>query len=196
MLFVIPIIALAALLASPYICVVFKRRRMIKRLIRVATQAGYVIRPLHKFVCLSLNTSGRYDILIQNKTHAYPVKLWSTARRNSILVIERDGRFFETSRVADPIKTDKSAEYTVNGRARRVKPTVKNFRVSKGKTVEPLLLYYPCNKRAVADLGISHRRIAFGDKIFGKILCSPPMLEKMLTDNTISDEKMTVLKSK
>lgn len=181
MLFVILVLILAVVVASPYICVVVKRRRMLGRLIEVATRAGYSIRPLHKFVCFSLNTSDRYDILIQNSTHAYPVKLWSTAKRNSTLVISADGRVYETTGVSDPLKTDTSRDHTVNGRERRVKPTRQNYTIKGSKTVTPILLYYPCNKRAVADLGIKQRKIEFGDRIFGKTLCSPPMLEKMLT---------------
>lgn len=184
MLFVILVLLVAVGLVSPYIAVALKRRQMLRRLVVITAQNGYRIKPLHKFVCFSPNRAGRYDLLIQNKTHAYPVKLWSTAKRSSTLVIKKNGCVYETYGVTDPLRTDNAQRHTVKGRELAVRPTEENFKVRSAKTVIPILLYYPCNKSAVADLGDSRRKIEFGDRIFKKMLCSPTMLEQMLVGDT------------
>ena len=153
MLFLILVILVAVGVTSPYIAVVIKRRKMLGRLVSVASENGYRVRPLHKFVCFSPNGGGKYDLLIQNKTHAYPVKLWSTAKRSSTLIVKRNGRYYETYGVEDPMKIHKAGKHTVKGSERVVRPTQENYKVKQGKTVTPVLLFYPCNKSAVADLG-------------------------------------------
>ncbi len=182
MLFVILILLLAAGVAVPYISVVLKRRKMLIRLRGVCAENGYRIKKLHKLVCLSPNRGKGYDLLIQNRTHAYPVKLWSTAKRSSTLVIKRNGCVYETYGVSDPLMTDKSKRHTVKSRERAVRATEENFKVKATKTVVPVMLYYPCNRQAVADLGESRRKIEFGDRIFKKLLCNPTMLENMLAE--------------
>lgn len=199
MLFVILVLLVAVGLVSPYIAVVLKRRQMLRRLVVITKQNGYRIKPLHKFVCFSSNRAGRYDLLIQNKTHAYPVKLWSTAKRSSTLVIKKNGSVYETYGVVDPLMTDNARRHTVKGRELSVRPTEENFKVRSTKAVTPILLYYPCNKSAIADLGNSRRKIEFGDRIFKKVLCSPTMLEQMLANESNrhlkNEEKLRIEKA-
>lgn len=186
MLFFILVILLVLGLSSPYISVIVKRKKMLVRLVTVAKENGYRVRALHRFVCLSPNGGRKYDLLIQNKTHAYPVKLWSTAKRGSTLVIKRNGRYYEAYGVSDPMKTDKSQTRTVKGIERTARPTQENFKVREGKTVTPILLFYPCNKSAFADLGDSRRKIELGERIFKKKLCTPTVLYKILAENSAS----------
>ena len=190
MLFWILVILIAVGVLSPYIAVVIKRRKMLRRIVSVASENGYRVRHLHKFVCFSPNGGGKYDLLIQNKTHAYPVKLWSTAKRSSTLIIKRSGRYYETYGVEEPMKIHKVREHTVKGFERMVRPTEENYKVKQGKTVTPVLLFYPCNRSAFADLGDSRRKIEFGDKIFKKTLCTPTMLQKMLLENAVPQAKI------
>ncbi len=185
MLFLILVILLILGLSSPYVAVVIKRRKMLRRLVAFAAENGYRVKPLRKLVCLSPNGGGKYDLIIQNKTHAYPVKLWSTANRNSTLVIKRNGQYYETYGVDDPMKTDKAQRHTVKGIERTARPTQENFKVRAGKTVTPILLFYPCNKVVLADLGDSRRKIELGEKIFKKTLYTPTALQKILSENAV-----------
>lgn len=183
MLFVILVLLIALGIASPYISVVMKRRKMLKRITAAAAENGCKIRTLHKFVCLSPNRGAQYDLIIGNKTRVYPIKLWSAVRRNSTLVIKKNGYVFETYGTASPLHTENAKKYTVKGRELAVRATRDNFKVRSDRTVTPILLYYPCNKLVLADLGNSKRKIEFGDTVFKKILCSPTMLEKMLASD-------------
>ena len=190
MFFLIFVFLLILLVASPYISMVLKRRKMLKTIVRIASKNGYRVKPLHKFVLFSSSCAPRYDILIQNKSVAYPVKLWSTAKRGSILIISKDGRMRETYMVEEPLKTDKTKTHTVKGFERKIKSTKDNFKVRASKSVTPIILFYPCNRAVFADFGNSRRKIEFGDRIFKKVLCSVSGLERMLvSDESVIDAK-------
>lgn len=190
MLFLILVILLILGLCSPYIAVVIKRRKMLRGLVAFAAENGYRTKPLHRFVCLSPNRGRKYDLIIQNKAFAYPVKLWSTAKRSSTLVVRKNGQYYETYGVDDPMKTDKAQRHTVKGIERTARPTQENFKVRVGKTVTPILLFYPCNNVVLADLGDSRRKIEPGEKIFRKTLCTPATLRKILSENAAPQAKI------
>ena len=184
MLFVILTLLVVAGVLSPYISVAVKRKKMIKRIVSVARASGFRVRALHRLVCFSFNRADGFDLLIENREQAFAVKLWSTARKNSVLVIRGDGSFYETQSVPEPFAPGEKPEHQLRGRAKSVPITKQNFKLKKGKPITAIMLYYPSNKEAVVDFGNGRiAQLEMGDRVFDKILCSPARLEKMLKSN-------------
>ena len=190
MLFIILVLLIALGVLSPYIAVTVKRRRMLRRLVRVARQAGFRPRRLHRFVCLSFNRGRKYDLLFECKTHCYAVKLWSAVRKNTTLVL-KNGCVSETATLYEPLMTGKREQGRAKGREKRVPVTVNNFKVSRGKPVTGVLLFYPPYREITVE-GVSRRKtLSTGDKMFDKIICFPGGFEEMLGTSrdvmTVSD---------
>ena len=183
MIFLILLLLVAAAIISPYINVVLKRRKMLKRICGIARQLGYRVRALHRFVCLSQNCSSKYDLLFENKDRAFAVKLWSSAKKNSVLVINQNGTFYETQSVPQPLEPLKKQSCELKSRVRGVPVTRENFKVKNGKYVEQILLYYPRNKEITVRFDDGNvGELEVGDKIFNKILCSPAKFEALLNE--------------
>ncbi len=181
MLFIILTLAAALLVASPYIVIVYKRRRMLKRLKYVAHASGFRVRHLHRAVCLSLNRTPKYDLLFENRDRAFAVKLWSATRRDSSLVILPDGRVAQVSKVPTELHTDEGKDRTViTGMARRLPRTKQNFNVKKDKPVDKFLLCYPPNKNIFVWQGGKRIKLSWGATLFGKVICLPSEFERML----------------
>ncbi len=180
MLFVILVLLIALLAASPYIAAAFGRARLIKRLKRVAQHRGYTVHRLHVLVCLPQNRAPRYDLLFTRGEQAYAVKLWSAIRKNGMLTVSENGRACECTRIPPELETAEGRERTVRTRARRVPPTKNNFKLRAGVSLTPVMLYYPSGNGIVLLQGGRWVKLTSGDKLFGKLLCSPPYFEKIL----------------
>ena len=183
MVFVILVTFLALGVASPYIIVVRKRQRMLKRLTLVARRSGFRVRRLHRFVCFSFNRAPKYDLLFESRTHAYAVKLWSAVRKNATLYIKANGAVMEKMDIPAVMDTEVSSERAVSGREKRVPITANNFKVKKDKTVVRVMLYYPPNKKMILISGESQKSIGSGDRLFDKTVFSPGKFEQMLIDD-------------
>lgn len=179
MIFVLLVLALAAMVLSPYISVVRKRKKMIKRLTYIARKNGFRVRWSRRFVYLSANLGRKYDLLFECKECAYAVKLWSAVRKNSTLCI-RDGRVSESVSLPQVLDAEQCSERRIGMRERAVPITVNPFKLRHIKPVTNVLLYYPPNKNILYFSKNEIKHVCTGDKIFGKLLCSPGRFEEML----------------
>ncbi len=175
--FASPVIV-AGILLFPFAFVAIKRNKMLAHLYKTADLCGYRVRPLHKLVFLSHNRDDRYDILIENDTHAYVIKLWSAKRSDSTLVINKNGTYYEGTVV--PSGLSKEEKFVVTGKPKAVPVTRENYRVKKTKKLEKILLYYPENEKVQIDLGDRRVPLVEGQRIFGKTVLTPKTFEKML----------------
>lgn len=170
---------LALLVAVPYIVVLYKRRRMLKWLIKVARREGFRVRRLHRVPYLCLNRAKKYDILIEAEDHAYAVKLWSAVKGNTVLNV-KGGKVKESVTVSSPFEPTTRKPYVLDGLWHRVPVTKNNFKLRRGKLPIGILLCYPAYKEIVSVGASGKREIAWGERLFEKILCNPRTLEEML----------------
>lgn len=178
MIFVIVVALVAVGVLSPYLIIARKRSRMLRRMSAIARRSGFRVRHLHRFVCFSKNTSRRYDLLFESKTHAYAVKLWSAQKKNATLII-KDGKVCEAVDVCDAITPDKPRR-RVCTRARRVPVTQNNFKLKRIKPITEIMLCYPPYKQITLLSKSGERTLVSGDKLFDKQICLPIDLENML----------------
>ena len=174
---------LAVLVMIPYLVVARKRAKMIKRLRYVARKSGFRVRRLHRFPYLAHNRAGRYDLLFENKNHAYAVKLWSSVKKNTALYVNSRGRIYERTSVPCPFEPSKRHPYELRGRIARVPVTANNFRVRRGKLVVGILLFYPPYREIVMFDGKDRRTIESGEMLFEKIVCTPGRFEEIMAED-------------
>lgn len=181
MLFAVTISLLILFVCTPYINVVLKRRRMLKRITAVARSSGFRVRYLHRFVCFSPNRLGAFDVLFENRSRAIAVKLWSAVKKDGALVIRENGTFYRTRTVPEPFEPDKKRRRELRSGVRRVAVTRKNFKLKKDKPLTKVLLYYPPDREIAVQFADGRIGIPeVGDRVFDKQLCSPSRLEAML----------------
>ena len=183
MLLAAVIILVALLVASPYLVIVLKRAKMLKRITAVARRSGFRVRKLHVFVCFARNRAPRYDLLVEARGVAYAVKLWSATKKESTLFVRGDGTVVERVKARAVLDTGAAAPSQVSTGARRVPVTQNNFKVRRGKPVVSIMLYYPTNEKVILSLGNTQKRLSSGDRVLDKILCTPSYFEKMLADS-------------
>ena len=179
----------ALILMLPHISIVYKRGRMIKYITHAASESGFSVTHLHRLVCLSPNRADRYDLLVHNSERAYAIKLWSATKKQSTVVISRDGTVCECRRIPEPLSPDSERIYSIKGKKLSVPITKCNFKVKKGITVDHILMYYPRNKDTFLDFGTHKKRLGDGDRIFGKTVCSPTRFYKLLTSYNLPEEE-------
>ncbi len=178
----------ALILMFPHASVVYRRRRMIKYITHTAEKQGFCVTPLHRLVCLSPNRGARYDILVQNRERAYAIKLWSFSKKQSTVVISKDGTVCEYRRVPEPLSPNTERNYSIRGKKRNVPVTEQNFKIKKDKPVEFIMMYYPRNKDTFLDFGTHKKRLENGDRVFGKTVCSPTGFCKLLEEQNVSQD--------
>jgi hypothetical protein len=189
MLLLAVIFAIVLLVSSPYLLIVHKRAKMLKRITAQARRYGFRTRKLHALVCFALNRAPRYDLLFEAKEIAYAVKLWSSTKKGSTLFIRGDGTVCESVKARSVMDTEHSGERTVRTRAKKVAPTQNNFKVRRGKPVVSVMLYYPTAEKVILNLGSTSKRLTSGDRALDKILCTPAHFEKMLSENVNTQSK-------
>ena len=177
------VLMLSALVCVPYALVAYKRARMINRLRYVARKTGFRVRRLHRFPFLSLNRAKSYDLLFENKNHAYAVKLWASVKKNTTLYVNSRGRIYERTSVPCPFEPSKRAPYELRGGIKRVPVTANNFRTRRGKMVVGILLFYPPYKGIVMFDGKERRTVEYGEMLFEKIICNPGKFEEILQED-------------
>ena len=153
---------------------------MLKTLVKDCEDAGYSVRYLRRFPFMCANRSDKYELLIQNENAAFAVKLWSAVKVHNTLVVKKNGTVREGMLLCDPINPERSRKRLVGGTEKTVPVTRRNFRVKKDKIVHTVLLYYPRNERAFVEADGRRIDLCDGQRLFGKILCSPESLVEML----------------
>lgn len=189
MLFLILVLLVALGVLSPYISVILKRRKMLRRICFVARQSGFRVRRLHRFVCFSFNRGKGYDLLFECKTYAYAVKLWSAVRKNTILTV-RGGRISETGESAVPLDTGKTTPVSIRGKEKKVPVTRNNFKVRNGKQVTNVLICYPSYRQVITVGTSGQKTVASKDVLFDKLFVFPGVFEKMLNENVTDNTKI------
>lgn len=177
------VLVLSALVCAPYAFIAYKRARMIKRLRYVAKKTGFRVRRLHRFPFLSLNRARSYDLLFENKNHAYAVKLWSSVKKNTTLYVNSRGRIYERTSVPCPFEPSKRPSYELRGGIRRVPVTANNFQTRRGKLVVGILLFYPPYREILMFDGKERRTVEYGEMLFEKIICNPGNFEEILQED-------------
>lgn len=177
------VLLLALLVAVPYITVLYKRARMLRRLVRVARREGFRVRRLHRVPYLCLNRAKKYDLLFEAPTHAYAVKLWSAVKRNTVLNVKGGGRVMESVSVSNPFEPTTRKPYVLDGFWHRVPITKNNFKLRRGKLPIGILLCYPSYEKILNVSASGNKRVEPGDKIFEKILCNPMSFEEILKED-------------
>ena len=171
---------LSLLVAVPYIAVLNKRARMLRRLVRVARREGFRVRRLHRFPYLCLNRARKYDLLFEAPNHAYAVKLWSAVKSNTVLNVRGGGTIMESVTVTNPFEPITRKPYVLNGFWHRVPVTKNNFKLRRGKLPVGILLCYPSYNKIVSVGASGKTEIEWGDKLFEKIVCNPRSFEEIL----------------
>ncbi len=177
MIFFLLVAVVALVVISPYITVVYKRKKMISRITDIASKSGFRVRSLHKFVCFSFNRGKKYDLLFECKTHAYAVKLWSATKKNSTLIV-KNGRISESVIIPDEIVADERKR-RIDGNFKRVPVTQNNFKLRRGKPVLFILLIYPPNREIISVEKTTRKKLDFGDKLFDKTIYYPANFERL-----------------
>ena len=168
----------AAGVSSPYVAVVLKRKRVIKRLSHIAKKSGFRVIALHGFAYLSTNFSPKYDFLFECRDYAYAVKLLSSPRKSVSLVV-KDGRARTATDVSEPMIVGEKAVSRVSTRGKPVRVTANNYKVKKGKAVVGVLLHYP----PFSEITVGEKKLSVGDKLFDKLLYSAGTFENELLKN-------------
>ncbi|MBE6536127.1 MAG: hypothetical protein E7677_05865 [Ruminococcaceae bacterium] len=170
---------LALLVSVPYITVLYKRARMLRRLVKVARREGFRVRRLHRVPYLCLNRASKYDLLFEAENHAYAVKLWSAVKRNTVLTV-KGGSVMESVTVSNPFEPTTRKPYVLDGFWHRVPITKSNFKLRRGKLPVGILLCYPAYNDIVRVSVTGKRKVEWGEQLFEKILCNPRSFEEIL----------------
>lgn len=187
---------LALLVSVPYIAVLYKRARMLRRLVRVARREGFRVRRLHRVPYLCLNRAKKYDLLFEAPNHAYAVKLWSAVKRNTVLTVKGGGTVMESVAVSNPFEPTTRKPYVLDGFWHRVPVTKNNFKLRRGKLPVGILLCYPTYSKIVSVGASGKRDVEWGEKLFEKILCNPRSFEEILIKDAKNFESAEDTESK
>ena len=179
------LVALVALLALfPYLLIAYKRKRMLSRVVRIATRSGFRVRKLHKFVCFSPNRGKKYDLLFECKNYAYAVKLWSATKKGSTLTIQ-NGMVSQIVSVPSEMLSSEQTR-SLATKYKSVPVTRNNYKVRRGKPVLGVLLCYPPNKEIIAIGKAGRKKLSAGDKLFDKTIYFPGNFEGLFSKNDMS----------
>ncbi len=181
--------ALCLLLLSPYIMLVYKRMKALRRLTRFANKNGFRVRRLHRLVCLARNRAPRYDLLFENNERAFAVKLWSAVNAGGTLVINADGSACERTVLPPELDTQRQRERIHTTKRKPVPRTRVNFRIKQDKPLECIMLCEPPNKAMVLRRSGRTERLEIGERVFGKILCTPQSFAQMLAKYSTKNVK-------
>ena len=180
MLFLVLMLIVIPAIFVPFIVFISKRSKMLKRICFVAKSNGYKVRYLHRFVAAARNCSNKYDILIENKSEAFAIKLWSARSTKGTLVINEGGKCYELNYVADPFGEQSGKRAVKATRTFSVPLTLQNFKLPSDKQITYILLCYTMYRQIVIVDKDKRAAVEVGDRIFGKIFCSPAKLERLL----------------
>ena len=175
---IVILLLLAATLGYPYLSAAILRHRMLCRLEAVCHAAGYRLRRLRRPILLSRNRSGRYDLLIENRTEVLAVKLWSAYRRGTSLICE-GGRVRERHTVSPPLRVNKDElPRSRDGRLLPVRRTRSPLHPNDRRTLTRILLIYPSYRSVSVSRDGGERVLSSGkDTVFDKLLFSPSSLQ-------------------
>ena len=189
MIVLLAVFFLTAMFGYPYWWAAICRMRMLRRLERVCRENGFRFRPLKKPLWFVRNRGDKYELLIENQTRVLAVKLWSAYRRDSVLVLARDGKISERRQAPVVLDVRRNAQGTKSVRGGgRVRRTILPLSQKDRRSVTKLLLVYPSYQKMMRQTGEGEISLHSGDVIFDKILISPSALEKLLTEEKIEKE--------
>ena len=179
MLIFLAILLLAAALCYPYLSAAISKYRMLRRLAGISRSLGFRFR--HKgMACLSRNRGRQYDLLIENERRIYAVKLWSSYRNGTTLLLGKQGRVREQRRVVEPLSVGRKKPYEHRSFALAVPRTRLTLRKNEKRSVTRILLVYPSYREILAKKEGRVTRLSSGDPIFDKLLYTPSALEQLL----------------
>ncbi len=180
-MWLIAVLLLAALVLSPRVISICKRKKMLARLTQTAEKNGFRVLKLHRFVYFARNRAQMYDVLFESRERAFAVKLWSAVNIRATLVVDERGGVRESAVLPPELDTHLAGERVHTAKYKRVPRTRCNFKLKENKPTEYIMLYYPQNKAAVLQKGGQKKYLKSGDRIFDKILCTPKYFAEMLT---------------
>ncbi len=139
MLFILYVVlALAVLIALPYIVFAGKRWCLAARLKSVCHEKGYTLTPLKRFWWLDTVKSGSPACKIETADTCYAVKIVGTVFRKQHLRFYDDSHYAVRSLLFETHSTAKAAGYTY-----KEKEPYRFTEVDTEKTVHPVILLHP-----------------------------------------------------
>ena len=183
MLALLVIVLLLFTLGYPYLSAMLARYRMLRQLKKTCGECGFRLRPLRRGTFVIRNRGNRYDFLIENKTQALAVKLWSAYRKGSVLVVTDRGRVFERRYAPILMDVRRNARASkMEGRRQAVRRTQSPISPKDPRPLTKLLLVYPSYREVLRQTGEGELPLSSGDVIFDKRLVSPSALERLLRE--------------
>ncbi len=168
-----------AILLIPHFMMIFKRKKMIKRLASVASEVGFELHALRPLVSLSGNRAHCYDLLILSRDRAFAIKLWSSFWHDRELLVLPDGRYTERRHIPAAMYHGER-HYVLRGAIHRVRVTKENFKVRPAVSVTRVLLYHPPYKAAHIIADGRAVDITVGTRLWGKTVHTPESLAELL----------------
>ena len=162
------IFIIAAIVLSPYAIMLFRRYKILKEIINIATRCGFKVKMLNRYVFFARNRGRKYDLLFVGKSRVYAVKLWSAMYADATLVVCPNNRYYVARGVSEPFEQKGRGEYHFRNTNKRVPNTVNDFKVRCEREMVPVLLLSPAYKKVMRRNGKDTAICEQGDIIFGK----------------------------
>jgi len=181
MVFLVLIIVLA-LISYPYILTAVACHKMLKKLRRIAKREAYDIIPLRRFWWLPNGLGGKYDFLLEGRGETVAVKLWTSFKKGSVLVISPDGTAALRSVVNEPMNINgRSAKKTDRlGKPVKIAEMTENWNAPESKSIERAFLVYPPFGDIRFNDGREEIALRYGDSVFEKKIYEPYNLEQKM----------------
>ena len=87
------IVAIALIVAFPYIRCFFKRLGCLCKLKRICQKKSYKLHPTHPLWFLGLNRSAKCDLYIETQVEVFAIKLFGMPQRLSVLILQENGDY-------------------------------------------------------------------------------------------------------
>ncbi len=195
MFVVIVILVCTVVLLYPYISMLALRQSMLKQLRQSAKENGFRVRSMHRFPLLAGNRSSRFDLLVEDGTRFFAVKLWSASHRGRALILTQKGQVREEKKMVPVLKIKKNrAPLVIGGAARSVPRTKLPKKLEKNSKLNRVLLVYPSYSEIRAEKGERTIRLFSGDRVFDKLLYTPSSFSRLLV-NCGAEERENELKT-
>ena len=180
MLPILLVLLIAAIALTPYVIMLIKRHKMLKRIKIVAAKSGFKMKSLNKLVFFAWNTSKKYDFIFVGEKSAYAVKLWSSLYSDSTLVLGRGDSFYISRRVSEPFLQKNKGDYNFREPRRQAPETKLELRLKRDVNITPVVLIYPKYKTIIKKKGNDILVYEQGDIVFGKRIYYPEGFERLL----------------
>ena len=177
------IFIIAAMVLSPYAIMLFRRYKILKEIINIATRCGFKAKILNRVVFFARNRGVKYDLLFVGKTRVYAVKLWSALYSDSTLVVCPNNKYYVARGVSEPFDQKGRGEYHLRDVKKKAPETVIDFKIRGERETVPVLLLYPAYKKIMQRNGNDIAIYEQGDLVFGKKMYSADRFKEMLFES-------------